>query len=56
MLHSQDKKRAIDKDQTLYQRSLFAELNKEDEPQEIIRFEISLNPLEILGVQHGQGA
>ena len=40
---NKDKKRAIDKDQTLYQRSLFAELNKEDEPQEIIRFEIRLS-------------
>lgn len=38
-----DKKRAIDKDQTIYQRSLFAELNKEDELQEIIRFEIRLS-------------
>lgn len=38
-----DKKRGIDKDQTFYQRSLFAELNKEDEPQEIIRFEIRLS-------------
>ena len=38
-----DKKRAIDKDQTLYQRSLFAKLNKEDEPQEIVRFEIRLS-------------
>jgi hypothetical protein len=40
---NKDKKRAIDKDQTIYQRSLFAELNKEDEPQEIIRFEIRLS-------------
>ena len=40
---NKDKKRAIDKDQTLYQRSLFAELNKEEEPQEIIRFEIRLS-------------
>jgi hypothetical protein len=40
---NKDKKRAIDKDQTLYQRSLFAEMNKEDEPQEIIRFEIRLS-------------
>lgn len=40
---NKDKKRAIDKDQTLYQRSLFAELNKEDELQEIIRFEIRLS-------------
>lgn len=40
---AKDKKRAIDKDQTLYQRNLFSELNKEDEPQEIIRFEIRLS-------------
>jgi hypothetical protein len=38
-----DKKRAIDKEQTLYQTSLFAVLNKEKELQEIIRFEIRLN-------------
>lgn len=38
-----DKKRAIDKDQTLYQRSLFSVLNKEAEPKEIIRFEIRLS-------------
>ena len=36
-----DKKRAMDKDQTLYQRSLFSELKKE-EMLEIIRFEIRL--------------
>jgi len=40
---NKSKKRAIDKDQTLYQRSLFAELNNEDERQEIIRFEIRLS-------------
>lgn len=40
---SKDKKRAIDKDQTVYQKSLFAELNKKEEPQEIIRFEIRLS-------------
>lgn len=40
---NKDKKRAIDKDQTLYQKSLFAELNKEKEPREIIRFEIRLS-------------
>jgi len=34
--------RAIDKDQTLYQKSFFKELNKKDRPQEIIRFEIRL--------------
>jgi hypothetical protein len=37
-----DKKRAIDKDQPLYQRSLFGELKKE-EMLEVIRFEIRLN-------------
>jgi len=37
-----DKKRAIDKDQTLYQKSLFLELNKEDTLQEILRIEIRL--------------
>ena len=37
-----DKKRAIDKDQTLYQRSLFSELVK-DELVEIIRFEVRLS-------------
>jgi hypothetical protein len=40
---SKDKKRAIDKDQTYYQKSLFTELNKGPELQEIIRFEIRLN-------------
>jgi len=39
---NKSKKRAIDKDQTLYQRSLFEEINKE-KPREIIRFEIRLN-------------
>jgi hypothetical protein len=37
------KKRAMDKDQTLYQRSLFAELKKEGKMSEIVRFEIRLN-------------
>ncbi len=37
-----DKKRAIDKDQTLFQQSLFSELVKE-EMLEIIRFEVRLN-------------
>lgn len=37
-----DKKRAIDKDQTLFQQSLFSELIKE-EMLEIIRFEVRLN-------------
>ncbi len=40
---SKDKKRAIDKDQTPFQLSLFAELKKAPELQEIIRFEIRLN-------------
>lgn len=55
---NKDKKRAIDKDQTVYQRSLFAELNTKEEPQEIIRFEIRLSQkqkmnkvLEVLGYQ-----
>ncbi|MEK7095180.1 MAG: hypothetical protein AAB917_00805 [Patescibacteria group bacterium] len=39
---SKDKKRAIDKDQTLFQQSLFNELVKE-EMLEIIRFEVRLN-------------
>jgi hypothetical protein len=38
-----DKKRAIDKEQPLYQRSLFAELKKDLEMNEIIRFEIRLS-------------
>ncbi|MFH0845850.1 MAG: hypothetical protein V1851_00390 [Patescibacteria group bacterium] len=39
-----DKKRAIDKDQTLYQRNLFSLINNNDyAPKEIIRFEIRLN-------------
>lgn len=38
-----DKKRAIDKDQTYYQRSLFTELNQIKELKEIIRFEIRLS-------------
>ena len=37
------KKRAIDKDQTLYQRSLFSEPNEKNELNEIIRFEVRLN-------------
>lgn len=37
-----NKKRAIDKDQTIYQRSLFEDLNNKQEPKEIIRFEIRL--------------
>jgi hypothetical protein len=38
-----DKKRAIDKEQTMYQKTLFAELNKEPDLKEIIRFEIRLS-------------
>lgn len=38
-----DKKRAIDKEQPLYQRSLFAELGKGAGLQEVIRFEIRLS-------------
>lgn len=38
-----DKKRAIDKDQPLYQRTLFTELKKDSELNEVIRFEIRLN-------------
>ncbi len=52
------KNRSIDKDQTQYQKSLFPEFNKEDEPQEIIRFEVRINHkrklnklLETLGYQ-----
>ena len=40
---AKDKKRAIDKEQTFYQRSLFAELSKETELKEVIRFEIRLS-------------
>lgn len=38
-----DKKRAIDKDQPLYQRTLFTELKSNNELNEVIRFEIRLN-------------
>jgi len=38
-----DKKRAMDKNQTIYQRSLFAELNVGTGQKEIIRFEIRLS-------------
>ena len=37
-----DKKRAIDKDQTLYQKSLFVELNTENEILEIMRIEVRI--------------
>jgi len=37
------KKRAVDKDQTLFQMSMFPELNKKKEMFEVIRFEIRLN-------------
>lgn len=40
---NKDKKRAIDKDQTLFQKCLFTEFRKQQEPQEIIRFEIRIN-------------
>jgi len=40
---NKDKKRAIDKDQTLYQRNLFTELARENQPKEIIRFEVRLS-------------
>ncbi|MES2225292.1 MAG: hypothetical protein V4480_00595 [Patescibacteria group bacterium] len=38
-----DKKRAIDKEQTPYQRNLFGELLKDKDVKEIIRFEVRLN-------------
>ena len=37
------KKRAIDKSQTTYQRSLFEKLDKKEKTQEIIRFEVRIN-------------
>lgn len=40
---NKDKKRAIDKDQTLYQLCLFSELKKADEMIEVIRFEVRLS-------------
>lgn len=40
---NKDKKRAVDKDQTCYQKTLFADLNKDKDLQEVIRFEIRLN-------------
>ena len=40
---NKDKKRAIDKEQTHFQKKLFFELNKIPELQEVIRFEIRLN-------------
>lgn len=40
---NKDKKRAIDKDQTCYQKTLFTELIKDKDLQEVIRFEIRLN-------------
>ena len=53
-----DKKRAIDKEQTLYQMSLFSELKTQNELPEIIRFEVRLSKkqklnslLESLGYQ-----
>lgn len=44
-----DKKRAIDKDQTLYQRTLFDEIVKSSKLTEIIRFEIRLNNKQKMG-------
>jgi hypothetical protein len=40
---NKDKKRAIDKDQDIYQRSLFEELHKQKEIKDIIRFEVRLS-------------
>lgn len=40
---NKDKGRAIDKNQTLYQRSLFADFDKPGQWQEVIRFEVRLN-------------
>lgn len=40
---AKDKKRAIDKEPTSYQRTLFSKLKRENELQEIIRFEIRIN-------------
>lgn len=37
-----DKKRAIDKNQTIYQKSLFDKLIKKNKPEEILRFEVRL--------------
>ena len=39
---NKDKKRAIDKDQTLYQKSLFIEINTENEMLELLRIEVRL--------------
>lgn len=44
-----DKKRAIDKDQPLYQRTLFEELSKDSELCEVLRFEIRLNHKQKMG-------
>lgn len=40
---AKDKKRAIDKEPTLYQANLFTQLKKENELQEVIRFEVRLS-------------
>lgn len=40
---NKDKKRAIDKEQTLYQMSLFSELKKAEDIIEVIRFEVRLS-------------
>jgi len=39
---NKDEKRAIDKDQTLYQKSLFIEINTENEMLELLRIEVRL--------------
>lgn len=44
-----DKKRAIDKDQPRYQRSLFNELKEDSELCEVLRFEIRLNHKQKMG-------
>lgn len=44
-----DKKRAIDKDQPRYQRSLFDELKEDSELCEVLRFEIRLNHKQKMG-------
>lgn len=40
---NKDKKRAIDKEQTMYQMSLFSELKKAEDMIEVIRFEVRLS-------------
>lgn len=51
-----DKKRAIDKDQTLYQKSLFVELSTENEILEIMRIEVRIgNKQKLNSVLNGLG-